>query len=286
MDRRATATPSTCRLPDGREIAYATAGDPDGRLLLACHGTPGSRGFARFYDDVARRAGVRVVAPDRPGLGNSDPDPDRTVDGWADDATALLDELDADRASVVGFSGGGPHALACAARCERVDRAAVVAGMAPVGAVSYPRMLSALGTLSNRLPTLASAVYRLQAALLRRGGPDTALSLLTDEGVGDVAVADGSTVGDVLHEELLAAFTAGPSGGVADTAAVNGDWGFDPATASVPVRWWHGTADENVPPDAADWAARTLPDVTVDRVDGRDHLGTLVATREAVVGWV
>jgi pimeloyl-ACP methyl ester carboxylesterase len=100
---------------DGRRLAYATYGDPDGRPVLVHHGSPGSRLVGQLLDGAARERGLRLVAPDRPGFGRSTHDPDRTIPDWPGDAAAVLDALGIERASVVGFSGGGPFALAVAA---------------------------------------------------------------------------------------------------------------------------------------------------------------------------
>ena len=114
---------SSLTLPDGRTLAYADCGAPDGTPVIFHHGTPGSRLFAALLDDSVSEAGVRVVVPDRPGYGRSDPvDPAEAslADGRAD-VEALADHLDFDSFGVASFSGGGPFALACG-DLNRVDR--------------------------------------------------------------------------------------------------------------------------------------------------------------------
>jgi pimeloyl-ACP methyl ester carboxylesterase len=101
-------------LPDGRLLAYAEFGDPDGRPVLFLHGTPGYRLNIWATDAELRSAGVRLVAPDRPGVGRSTPQPDRRLLDWADDIHHLADTLGLERFALVGFSNGGPHAAACA----------------------------------------------------------------------------------------------------------------------------------------------------------------------------
>src|SRR5947209_3189109 len=100
------------RLPDCRRVGVASHGDPDGRLVFLNHGTPASRLGFEFTDAPARERGIRVLCPDRPGIGRSDPQPRRTLAGWADDVVALADVLNVDRFAVRGYSGGGPYALA------------------------------------------------------------------------------------------------------------------------------------------------------------------------------
>ena len=110
----ADAVAGELRLSDGRALGYAQYGDPEGRPLFFSHGTPGSRTLAQLFDAGARRDGVRLIAPERPGFGRSDFLPDRTFADWPDDVSELADALGFDRFAVAGSSGGGPYAAACA----------------------------------------------------------------------------------------------------------------------------------------------------------------------------
>ena len=121
----------TIEARDGRTVAYAEFGDPTGRPVIVCHGSAESRRFEVDHEWTAAQ-GVRVVTPDRPGFGGSTPLPDRTLLGWADDAADLADALGFDDFSVVGWSGGGPHALAAAhALGERVRAISLIGSFAP-----------------------------------------------------------------------------------------------------------------------------------------------------------
>jgi len=130
------ANPRTVTLRDGRELGYSECGDPDGDPLVVYHGFPNSRVFGALFDEGGREHGFRVVCPDRPGYGASDPAPDRNLTDWPDDVRDLFDALDIDRAVAMGISGGGPYAGVTAARLDdRVDRTAIVCGLAPMGSV-------------------------------------------------------------------------------------------------------------------------------------------------------
>src|SRR6201997_10959 len=115
-------------LPGDRRVGYAEYGDPSGPVVLWFHGTPGGR---RQFPLVGRRAaeklGLRVVTVERPGSGLSDPHPYRGVADWATDMAHVADALGAERLAVVGLSGGGPYALACAATPDLAGRGAAVA---------------------------------------------------------------------------------------------------------------------------------------------------------------
>ena len=143
-------------LSDGRRLVYAEYGEFDGTPLLFFHGTPGSRRVARWADAAARRRGVRLIAPDRPGFGLSDPQPGRTLGDWPADVAELADALGLGRFAVAGVSGGGPYVAACAWRMpDRLTGAGIISGMGPLDD-----------------PTLAAALprrYRAAFGLARRG---------------------------------------------------------------------------------------------------------------------
>src|SRR5205814_7052148 len=103
------------RLPGDRQVGVMTHGDPDGYPVVFCHGTPGSRFGHEFTEEPARRKGLRVVVVERPGYGLTTADPDFTVAGWPALVREAVDALGIDRFAVVGYSGGGPYAIACAA---------------------------------------------------------------------------------------------------------------------------------------------------------------------------
>jgi pimeloyl-ACP methyl ester carboxylesterase len=120
---------------DGRRLSTPVYGDPDGRPVFLLHGTPGSRLGPHPRSAVLHRLGVRLIAFDRPGYGGSDRLEGRRVADVAADVIAIADAHDLEQFSVVGRSGGGPHALACAALlADRIARAAVLVGIAPHGA--------------------------------------------------------------------------------------------------------------------------------------------------------
>src|SRR5512140_2188131 len=103
-------TEQNITLPDGRKLAYAEYGDPDGKPVIYCHGNPGSRLDPKMLDlQLLRKFHVRIIAPDRPGMGGSDFLPGRKISDWPADVTALADGLHLDRFAILGISGGGPY---------------------------------------------------------------------------------------------------------------------------------------------------------------------------------
>ena len=160
------------RLADSRFLAYAEYGDPDAAPVFLFHGLPGSRLAWGSLPVDPFPEGIRVVAPDRPGYGRSDPKPDRSLLDWADDVFALADHLSLDRFSVIGVSGGGPGALACAAKSpSRIKQVGVVVGPAPTNA---PGVFSDIGRVNRfflklawRAPFLSNMNTRLVARVVR-----------------------------------------------------------------------------------------------------------------------
>lgn len=111
---RITEATDMIRLEDERTLAFYEFGDPTGPPVFVFHGGVGSRGFGLLFEAAAIDLGVRVIAPDRPGYGRSDPQPDRSLLHWPDDVSALADALALDAFGMLAVSGGGPWAAACA----------------------------------------------------------------------------------------------------------------------------------------------------------------------------
>ena len=129
-------------LSDGRTLSYAEYGDPQGESLVLLHGTPGSRLDFEFWAEALAAHGLRGIAVDRPGMGRSSAHPQRTLLGWAQDVRALADHLGLMAFSVLGASGGGPHALACGqALPGRVRQVVLVASGVPIETPHFTRKM-------------------------------------------------------------------------------------------------------------------------------------------------
>ena len=119
--------PRTIRLRDGRALAYAEYGDPNGRPVFYFHGFPSCHLEISLADGTAKRLGVRLIALDRPGFGESDFKEGRTIPDWADDVKEAAEQLGITRFAVMGVSGGGPYSASCAAKLSSlISRAAIV----------------------------------------------------------------------------------------------------------------------------------------------------------------
>jgi pimeloyl-ACP methyl ester carboxylesterase len=258
-----------------RRVAYAEYGDPDGEAVVVLHGTPGSRLFGALFDDAARRGGVRVLAPDRPGYGRSSPWSDRRLTDTGAFVTSVLDDAGVDRAGVVGFSGGGPHALAVAAsHGERVASVDVVSGATTPSlrdGTPTPRRL--LGVAARRTPRLPGTLVRGRRWVAEWAGPSVVVSQYTN-GERETAVDDGDA--ERVRRGFVEALARRRSGPVDRESSAGAGVGFVPDEVERPVRLWHGERDDNAPIDGVPRLADWLPAGRLVRLDGADHLGALL----------
>ncbi len=272
----ASAEGRVLRLRDGRRLGYAEYGQASGRPLVALHGTPGSRLMLRVADEPARRLGIRLIAPDRPGFGLSDPKPGRRLVDWPDDLAELADALGLARFALVGISGGGPYASACAHRIPgRLTSVGIVSGLGPV---SERGALASLGrehrlvfTLARRAPWLlrglaAFAHWRWQ------NHPETLLDRLRARlPAVDQAIMGRPEVGASLVVGFREAFRRGGQAAAQELHLFAEPWGFRLEEVSLPVRLWHGDADTIVPVGMAQALARALQHCRLEIRPGAGH---------------
>lgn len=270
---------STLRLPDGRILAWAELGSPDGVPVMAFHGTPSSHREWVGASDVLERLGVRFVAPDRPGYGGSTYYKGRRLVDWADDVSRLADHLGWDRFAVVGASGGGPHALVCARLlADRIPVTATIGGVCTLEPGRQVHRLERLGRASRRVPGLGRGVFAASFALRRVAGAHGArLASRT------MAPTDQVILGDPTHGEDFLVRTSPTAAAAAaqDMQLFVGDWGFDIEGIPTPLHVWHGTEDRNVPYSQGAYLARTVADGHLHTLSGQGHI--LFATHPAEI---
>jgi pimeloyl-ACP methyl ester carboxylesterase len=278
----AAADPRTVTLPDGRELGYAEFGDPDGTPLVLCHGFPNSRVFGALFDAAGREQGVRVITPDRPGMGVSDPDPDRSLTDWPADVRDFLDALDVPQAAVLGISGGGPYALATAALLDdRVTRAGVACGVGPMASVGLRER--AWYYTARFAPPASKLALWLLGRRATRDRESFLESLAEDAAPADGALWTGE-VGRVVHASMVESTRhhgIGPL--VRETAIYGSPWGFDLADVGVPVYLWYGKADALVPPEMGLYLTRKLPTAEAHVYPDLGHLSVFRRNETAIL---
>ncbi len=267
---------------DGRMIAWVEGGDPDGYPVFGLHGTPGCR-YSRMLDESAYvEAGNRYITTDRAGYGISTRNRGRAVAAEAADVLAVADRLELDRFPVVGGSGGGPHALACAALIGgRVERVACQSSLAPLGGGGLTRA----EWLTGMDPEIAAELAWAEAGeevLTRKMMKAHRLIEQRFEAQPGLLIGENASEGDVVflqRPEVIAAFhrivpeqaRQGVGGSVDDTLAFTSEWGFALRAIQVPVLLTYGTVDSSCPGAHGRLLARELPTAQVHEVDGEGH---------------
>lgn len=271
---RVTAVPRSERvvaLGNGRAVGYAEWGDPRGRPVVLFHGTPGSRLLCPDAD-ATESLGVRLITVDRPGYGRSDPDPNHSLRTWAGDYAEFHGLLDLPPSPIVGWSGGGPYALACAVRSPGLVSSVGLASSRgplddlPDGFADHERSLAEL-LRHDRVAALPQIIRSCQwyaddpASFFADGwdGPDDAL--LSGPGVRQTMIAWG-----------VEGARQGSIGLVADTTAKLEPWGFSVADVAQDVRVWVGMADDPRVHNAADYFVAMIPQATLVKFAHSGHL--------------
>jgi len=266
------------RLRDGRAVGYAQYGTPEGAVVVNAHGGLACRLDVAAADAAARAAGVRLISPDRPGIGGSDPQPGRTILHWATDVAELLDQLDVEHFSAMGWSMGGQYAAALAwALPQRVTRAAIVAGALPLTEPGVFPQLPAFDRAYTRLSQRAAWLVRpcfSAMALAARTSPAVYGRLAA----GQLGAADAAVLRDDGYDEfarMSAEALRRPRGVVEDYRAWMRPWGFTPEQIAIPVDVWGGQQDELVNHAWPRELARRIPGATLHERPGGHFLAHL-----------
>ncbi len=269
---------SSLQLSDGRLLDLYVSGPADATPFLLHHGTPGADVPDRFMERAVHERGLRLVTTSRPGYGTSTRHAGRRVVDVVADSREVLAHLGAERCVVAGWSGGGPHALACAARLEQALGVLVIAGIAPYGAgdlewlagmgeenvVEFGHALEGEDALRPYLEAYREDFLTVDAdgviASLATVLPEVDRAQLTDE------------FGDDVARGFRRAVQVGIEGWLDDDLAFCAPWGFDLDEVRRPTFLWQGEADLMVPAAHGRWLARHVPGVSAHLEAGEGHL--------------
>jgi pimeloyl-ACP methyl ester carboxylesterase len=282
-------TDGSIYLGDGRRLAYAEYGDPEGKPLFYCHGFPASRLEAALLDPAARKARVRIVAADRPGCGLSDFQPDRRIGDWPGDVVELADALGIDRFAVVGVSGGGPYALACARKIpRRLTAVGVVCALGPVldsraqRGMLWSRRL--VFSLARRAPWLLRLSYAAVFQHFLRRRPAAILTMIARTPVlPDRRVLERSEVRRALLASIQESVRGGSRGLLHELSLYTRKWDFRPEEIALTVDLWHGGADPIVPVVHARALVKQLPRVRPVILPGEGHFSLPINHMESIL---
>ncbi len=270
-------------LPDGRFIAYLVGGDPLSFPIIGLHGTPGCRLSRWPVDSVYAEAGVRYITTDRAGYGQSSRHRGRSVVDDAADVLAVADALGIAQFAVVGGSGGGPHALACAAVLkDRVVKVACQSSIAPFGKDGMNRSEWVAGmteTIAAELTWAEAGEETLaQQMQVQQRAMEAALisnpSMMFGEGMSekDVAFMLRPQVVEIFRRIVTEQARNGVWGSVDDTLAFAQPWGFALTEIQIPVLITHGAFDTSAPLAHGLWLAEHIPSAEIDISETGGHM--------------
>lgn len=279
-------------LAGGRKLHLEVEGADHGEVVLVHNGTPNSRLLFPAHVVDAEARGIRLVGYDRPGYGGSSRQIGRSVADAVDDARAIAATLGVDRMLTWGISGGGPHALACAALApDLIVAAASLASIAPYGAPGLD-FFAGMGELN--VEDFQLSINDPPAFEVKAGAERDELLQATPEGLLEQwatllsAVDAGAATGDLaeyLVDVMQSGLAPGPGGFVDDSFAFVRPWGFEPADITVPVLLWHGREDRFVSFGHGEWLAAQIPGVEAHLSDNDGHL-TLMQKVGDVHDWL
>lgn len=273
---------SVVQLPDKRHLAYAEYGDANGAPVFLFHGLPGSRLSWGALPDDPLPTGLRFIAPDRPGYGKSDPKPGRKLLDWADDISALANALGIDKYAVVGVSGGGPGALACAWKMPKhVTTVGVISSPAPTNVPGVFEGMSKTNrffmNLAWYLPWLSNLNVRLLTAVIRRDPARYINTMKYKMHHVDKILLDRPEIQDMLIKDFSEALRAGAQGMISDMSANHGhSWGFPLDKIMIKVHFWFCELDHSVPPAMGKYLSNAVPNSETTFVPDAGHLWILV----------
>jgi pimeloyl-ACP methyl ester carboxylesterase len=276
-------------LDDGRRLDVRVSGPIDGLPLVFHHGTPGATTPIRALERAAHDRGLRYVSFSRPGYGKSSRLRGRRVVDVVSDAAAVLTAVEAERCLLAGWSGGGPHALACGARLASAAGTLVISGVAPYG-LSELDWMAGMGD-----DNVAEFGAALQGETTLRPFLEEARESLKDVDAAGIVVSldsllpevDKAVLTEEFGEDMAASFAEalqyGVDGWVDDDLAFTEPWGFDFDELSGPVMIWQGDADLMVPFAHGKALAARIPEATVHLEEGEGHLSVGIGALERML---
>jgi len=264
-------------LLNGATVALSEYGDPNGVPVFFCHGWPSSRTMAALADEAAHELGVRLISPDRPGIRDSQFQPDRRLLDWPPFLNEIADRLRIQRFRILAISGGAPYAYASAWMTpERVERVAIVNGAPPLDQFTD---LDALLPIHRQMLGLRAKHPRLLRSLFHLGRPFLTMRvpirlrplLLRFLQPVDANVLRESRAFDVCFDSARKAWRSSAKGVMADAEIYVTPWGFELEQVSVPVALWHGTKDRTFAVRLARNVASRLPNCEFHLIEGAGH---------------
>lgn len=275
-------------LPDARRLAYAEYGDPNGHPVLHFHGGASCRLEPLLLgDEVFTRFRLRIIAPDRPGIGQSDFQPDRGFSDWVNDVVFLADALGLDKFSLLGISGGGGYVAACAAKIpKRLHAAIIVSGGWRIDEMNknedLPTMNRLIWFLAKRIPVLHLVWLKLMQQSFK-GSPEKMLATYKNRlPPVDYAVLEQPGRMKTLCEITLESMREGAKGISWDLRLYVREWDFSLDEIQMPLTLFHGEQDMNVPIAFVKRSVETLPTAQLVTYPDEGHISLIMNQFDAI----
>jgi pimeloyl-ACP methyl ester carboxylesterase len=275
-------TNQTIKLYDGRIIGYHEFGDGNGKPLFYFHGSgAGSGYFARGLDTIASQNKIRIIAPDRPGIGLSDFQQDRTILDWSKDILQLAKSLNLTKFSIISESGGSVYALACAHEMpDRISSVSIVSGICPINAPfkkdDLTRQNRIMLSMFKRAPgwLLKSSFQKVQKGLQQNPEKYFLASVKrAKEAEKKIFVIEAYQ--KIFIKSVLAAFDQGFDGPLKDIRLTFSDWGFEIKDITSKIYLWHGMDDQSAPVTMAKYLEENIPNAAAKYLPDEGHISVL-----------
>lgn len=273
-------------LEDGRTLAFAEYGFSEGFPLLFFHGLPGSRLEAEKLHLSALKLQVRLIGIDRPGMGFSTPQENRSLLDWPEDIRELASALKLNAFSILGHSGGAPYVAACAYQIpEMLHKAVIVSGIAPLSVPEAISSLSKSQKLMNWMtyycPSVVKFLMKMSCNSLEN--PKRLKTMLKHLPEADAKIVENSHYQKSMVLSLKEAFRQNASKVVDDFKLVLKPWGFDLEEIHCPFVVWQGGKDKQAPPKHAEIYAQQVPQANYLYLEDEGHLSILYNYAEDIL---
>ena len=288
---RDSRTSQTITLKDGRALGFGEWGFRAGRVIFYFHGYPGSRYEAALAGEAAARAGVRLIALDRPGMGLSSFKPGRRLLDWPKDVLEAADALRIDHFAVVGMSGGGPYAAACACKIpDRLTACGIVAGLAPFkyGLKDMTFQIRLVFWAARHVPWLYEIILGFVIDRYRQN-PEKMEKMLLDRlyrlPEPDRRYLEKPVIRAAIIRYTEEAFRQGTEGAVYEGNLYTRPWGFEPEDIAFDkISLWHGDLDRSVPVSMGQAMAKRIPNVRATFYPNDAHLSIALNHMDEILG--
>lgn len=264
-------------LEDNRKLSFAEYGSSEGYPIVYCHGSQSSRLEMHYDMDFASKHNLRIITIDRPGHGFSDFNPSGTVLSFGEDVMQLMNQLNITTFSVAGMSAGAPFALGLAyLYSNNVANVAIISGFAPYSTESKKYLSKEVKTMLNlakSFPFLLKLLLKIQVKQLEKTPKKALSSFLKIMSKPDQKVLKNESVMQIIETMFIEAFRNGSKGVAHEISKVLvRDWGFALNEIKVPVYFWQGEKDNNVPHEWAILMRKKIPQATLKLYSAEGHL--------------